>query len=255
MADLFTSADSYDRFMGRFSVPLATLFVDLIAPADGASALDVGCGPGAVTGVLVHRLGADRVRAVDPSEQFVLAARSRFPDVQISVASADALPFSAATFDVTVAQLVVHFMPNPVAGIAEMARVTTGGGLVAANVWDFEGGRGPLGVFERASLDLDPAAATERFAPGAAASELESIFARAGLIDLWSGELTVSVEFSTFDEWWEPFTLGVGPAGAHVASLSATERRRLAEHARELIGMVPFTIDATAWTVVGRTPA
>lgn len=252
MADIFTSAVSYDRFMGRFSIPLGHEFLELVAPEPGSSALDVGCGPGALTQLLVDRLGSDQVSAVDPSQQFVDAARSRLPGTTISVASAESLPFADSQFSVVLAQLVIHFMADPVAGIREMARVTQPGGIVAANVWDFRGNRGPLGVYERAAHDLDPNAPTEQTLPGASEGDLERIFSVAGLVDIWSGEQTVRVEFATFEEWWEPFTLGVGPAGRYVASLAPEVSARLASHARELLPGIPFCIDATAWTATGR---
>ncbi|RFA22745.1 class I SAM-dependent methyltransferase [Subtercola boreus] len=254
MAEFFANAESYDRFMGRFSVPLAKRFIDLVAPALGGSALDVGCGPGAVTGELVDALGADRVSAVDPSEPFVQAARSRFPGVDIRVAAADSLPFPDHTFDLTLAQLVVHFMTDPVAGIREMARVTRPGGTIAANVWDFSGTRGPLGVFDRAVLDLDPSAPITEITKGTADGDLAAVFADAGLTDSAAGELTVSVLFPSFADWWDPFTLGIGPAGAYVAALDAPRRERLRHQAAELLPDGPFTIRATAWTVVGRKP-
>lgn len=252
---MFASADAYDRFMGRFSLPLAHAFADLVDPRPGQTALDVGCGPGALTGVLVERLGAASVAAVDPTPSFAEAARDRFPGADVRIAPAEHLPFADDRFDLTIAQLVVHFMTDPTAGIREMARVTKPAGLVAANVWDFEGRRGPLGVFERACLDLDPNAPTERSYEGTASGQLASLLKRAGLTDVWDGALTIRVEFDTFDQWWQPFTLGVGPAGAYVASLSDDARDRLADHCRELLPDVPFGIDATAWAATGRVPA
>jgi SAM-dependent methyltransferase len=255
MAEFFARADSYDRFMGRFSLPLGRQFlalVALVAPERGNTALDVGCGPGALTQLLADRLGADQVSAVDPSPPFVEAARSRIPGAAIRVGSAEALPYGDDEFDVTLAQLVIHFMADPIAGVREMARVTRSGGTVAANTWDFGGDRGPLGVYERAARDLDPDAPTERTLQGVSVGDLERIFVAAGLVDVWSGEQTVRVEFASFDEWWEPFTLGVGPAGTYVASLGPEQRARLAAHARELLPGIPFAIDATAWTAIGR---
>jgi SAM-dependent methyltransferase len=252
MPDRFASAAAYDRFMGRFSRPLAARFADLVDAPDGADVLDVGSGPGALTTALADRGYA--VRAVDPSPAFVVAVRSAVPGLEARVASADHLPFADSTFDATVAQLVVHFMSDPVAGLVEMARVTRPGGVVAACVWDFAGDRGPLGVFDRAVHDLDPEAPTERHVPGAAAGELARIFTAAGLVDVGSGELDVTVELPSFDAWWEPFTLGAGLAGAYVASLAPDARRRLRAHAADLVPDAPFTITATAWTAIGRPP-
>ena len=149
-------ADAYDRFMGRYSVPLAPQLADFAAVAHGQRALDVGCGPGALTAELVRRLGPAAVVAVDPSEPFVVAARERHPDVRVERAAAEQLPFDDREFDASLAQLVVHFMTDPVAGLREMRRVTRELGVVAACVWDHDGGQGPLSVFWEAAHELDP---------------------------------------------------------------------------------------------------
>ena len=149
-------ADAYDRFMGRYSVHLSAQLADLAGVTAGQRVLDVGCGPGALTTELVERLGAASVAAVDPSESFVAAARARLPDVDIRQSSAEQLPFPDDEFDAALAQLVVHFMADPVAGLAEMRRVTRPGGVVAACVWDHAGGRGPLSPFWEAAHELDP---------------------------------------------------------------------------------------------------
>ena len=129
------TADAYDRFMGRFSEPLAELFVEWADVRPGQRALDVGCGPGALTARLVERVGLGSVAALDPSDSFVAAARGRFPDLDVRRAAAEQLPYPDDTFDAALAQLVVHFMKDPVAGVREMARVTRPGGVVAACVW------------------------------------------------------------------------------------------------------------------------
>ena len=176
------SAEAYDRFMGRYSVPLAPGLADLAGVAEGDRALDVGCGPGALTAELVRRLGAASVTAVDPSESFVAACRERNPGVEVLQAAAEALPFPDGTFDVAAAQLVVHFMPEPVTGLRELARVLRPGGTVAACVWDHAGGQGPLSVFWTAARRLDPDVDDESRLPGTAAGQLGALFAgsRAG---------------------------------------------------------------------------
>ncbi len=136
------AADAYDRFMGRYSVPLAPRFADFAAVGGGDRVLDVGCGPGALTAELAERLEPGNVWAVDPSDPFVAAARERYPGVRVEKASAEELPFEDRTFDATMAQLVVHFLAQPVDGLREMARVTREGGVVAACVWDLAGGAG-----------------------------------------------------------------------------------------------------------------
>ena len=247
------AADAYDRFMGRYSVPLAAPFVEFAGIANEQEVLDVGCGPGALTAELVERLGASAVSAVDPSEPFVAAARERFPKVTVCRASAEELPFPADTFDAALAQLVVHFMDDPVAGLREMVRVTRQGGVVAACVWDLgESGEGPLGVFWAAARDVDPDVGGESHLPGTLEGQLAELSRAAGLRDVEDGELTISVKHETFEDWWEPFTLGVGPAGAYVARLDAERLARLRESCRIRLPTPPFVLSARAWAVRGR---
>lgn len=243
------AASAYGRFMGRYSEPLAPLFADFAGVAPGHRALDVGCGPGALTAILVERLGADAVSAVDPSEPFVVAARERLPGVDVARAAAESLPFPDDSFDITTAQLVVHFMADPVVGLAEMARVTRPGGVVTACVWDHHGGKGPLSPFWRAVHDLDPSASGESHLAGAREGDLVALCAAAGLGDAQPGALRVSVSYDSFADWWETFTLGVGPAGDHVTGLSEEGREALRRRCEELMAPAPFEIQATAWAV------
>ena len=141
------TADAYARFMGRYSEPLAVQFAELVGAQAGHRALDVGCGPGALTAQLVERLGAEAVCAIDPSPSFVAAIRARFPEVDVQSGVAEHLPFPDDCFDLAFAQLVVHFMTDAVSGLLEMARVTRPDGLVAACVWDHAGERTPLAAF------------------------------------------------------------------------------------------------------------
>lgn len=244
-------ADAYARFMGRYSEPLAAEFVKLIGIREGQRALDVGCGPGAMTAELVRLLGSTAVSAVDPSEPFVAAVRARFADVDVRRATAEQLPFDDDRFDLAVAQLVVHFMTDPVAGLSEMARVTRSGGLIAACVWDHAGDGGPLSVFWRAVTEIDPEAHDESGLAGAREGHLAELFVRAGLQDVDSAVLTVRAGFPTFGDWWDPFTLGVGPAGAFVAQLDARQREQLRARCAELLPAAPFEITASAWTALG----
>ncbi len=246
------AADAYARFMGIYSEPLAVRFVELLDPQPGQRALDVGCGPGVLTEQLAARLGAAHVVAIDPSTPFVTATRVRLPDVEVHEGSAEALPFPDRDFDLAVAQLVVHFMRDPVAGLAEMARVARPGGLVAASVWDHAGGRGPLSTFWSAVRDVDPQAPDESGLPGTREGHLAHLFAQAGLRDVESGSITVTVGFDSFDQWWEPYTMGVGPAGSYVAQLDDRRRVSLERACGARLPQSPFEVDATAWTVSAR---
>jgi SAM-dependent methyltransferase len=245
-------ADAYEAFMGRYSRGLSAPFAGFTGIVAGQRALDVGCGPGILTEELIARLGADAVAAVDPSPSFVEAARVRLPGVTVAEASAEALPFPDEAFDATLAQLVVHFMPDPVAGLREMRRVTRPGGVVAASVWDHAGGQGPLGVFWRASNEIGGEVVDESRMPGTREGHLAELFEAAGLGDIATTVLKVSREHPSFDDWWEPYTLGVGPAGAFVASLDEDRRAELRERCRALLPEAPFTVSARAWTAKGR---
>lgn len=244
-------ATAYDHFMGRFSTPLAPKLADLAGIAHGQRVLDVGCGPGALTAELVDRLGASAVSAVDPSEPFVSAAQERHPDVDVRRAAAEQLPFADRTFDATLAQLVVHFMSDPAAGLSEMARVTHPGGIVAACVWDHGGGKGPLSAFWEAVRATDPDADDESDLAGAREGHLAQLFDEAGLRDIEERILSVSIEHPSFDAWWEPYMLGVGPAGEYVASLDVDRRDALRDRCRAILPPAPFVVVASAWAVRG----
>ncbi len=248
------AADAYDRFMGRYSTPLAAEFVEFAAIEPGWRVLDVGCGPGALTTELVRRVGAEGVVGVDPSPSFVEAARRRHPGVEIHVGGAEHLPLPDDGFDASLAQLVVHFMSDPVAGLREMKRVTRAGGVVAACVWDFEEGGSPLSVLWDAARSIDPDAPGESGLPGTRRGQLETLFGEAGLDRVEHGALTVWRDHPTFEEWWHPYELGVGPAGAYVASLQPDQRLALADRCRSLLPEPPFRLRATAWVARGSVP-
>ena len=245
----FEVAADYDRFMGRYSVPLAVSFADWAGVRPGQRVLDVGCGPGALTARLVGAVGAENVSAVDPSAPFVAAARERHPGVDIATAGAEHLPHADGTFDAALAQLVVHFLTDPVAGLREMGRVTREGGTVAACVWDLSGGGGPLSLFWRAVRDVDPSAPDESLRPGVREGDLGRLCRDAGLAVVDEGSISVTVRHPSFEQWWEPYTLGVGPAGDHVAHVGATGRQALRDRCQELLPAAPFDLTASAWAV------
>ncbi|HEY5659561.1 MAG TPA: class I SAM-dependent methyltransferase [Gaiellaceae bacterium] len=240
-------ADAYDKFMGRYSVQLSPQFADFGGVAAGDHVLDVGCGPGALTAELLQR-GAV-VSAADPSPQFVAAARERYPDVDVQQATAEELPYADGSFDEVLAQLVVHFMADPVHGLSEMARVTRNGGVVAACVWDIAGDRAPITPYWQAAKALDPTTQDERRA-GAGEGQLPELFRQAGLEDVEETPLPVHVQHPTFEEWWLPFTLGVGPAGAHYQQLDPAHQQALEQHLREQLGQ-PVELEARAWAARG----
>jgi SAM-dependent methyltransferase len=245
-------ADNHNRLMGRYAGRLAPRYVESAGIDAGRRALDVGCGSGALTAELVDRLEAFRVWAVDPQERHVSAVRSRHPGVQARIAAAEALPFPDRLFDASLAQLVVHFLADPVAGLREMARVVRPGGVVAACVWDHAAKQGPLSLFWDAARELDPEVADESRLPGTRDGPLAELFGAAALNELRSSSLVVQLEHASFEEWWEPFTLGVGPAGAYVPQLDASRRARLREACRARLPTGRTVIAARARAALGR---
>ena len=251
MKSFAVPAEAYDRFMGVHSRQLAPQLADLAQLSSGDRALDVGCGPGALTAELVARLGAKSVAAVDPSESFVAATHARHPDADVRLAPAEALPFKDHEFDAALAQLVVHFMTDPVAGLREMARVTRRDGAVAACVWDHAGERTPVSTFWRAARDLGLPMQDESALAGARDGHLVELFKAAGLRDVEQAVLVARVEYLSVDDWLKPFSFGVGPAGAAYASLEADQRARLRERCEALLPPAPFEMASFAWAACG----
>lgn len=245
------SADSYDRFMGRYSAQLSPQLADLARVEPGQRALDVGCGSGMLTAELVARLGPGAVSAVDPSEPFVAAVRERHPGVDVRQCGAEEMPFADGTFDAALAQLVISFMTDPVAGLREMARVTRPGGAIAVCMWDLAGGRAPISPFWKAALQLDPGAQGERRMVGGRDGEIVELFEKTGLADISQTELSSTIEHPTFDDWWRPFGLGVGPVGVYMNELDDSHRDALRDRCRELLGDGPFALQTWAWAARG----
>ena len=219
------SADAYDRHVGRYGAPLASALIAFAGVEPGMRALDVGCGPGALTAVLAERLGTASVSGADPSEPFVNACRARLPGVELVVAPAEALPFANGAFDATLSQLVVNFIHDPHAGVWEMMRVTRPGGVVASCVWDYAGEMTLLRAFWDAARDVDPERA------GAADEgvvmrwcgdgELGELWRSAGLRDVRFGSLVVRASYADFEDLWSPLRRE-SPRPARSASRSTT---------------------------------
>lgn len=251
------AGETYDSFMGRYSRPLADQFADAAGLQRGHTAVDIGCGPGALTGVLVDRLGIDAVAACDPASGFVAECAVRHPGVRVELGRAESIPFETGGFDHAMAQLVLHFVSDPARAAIEMMRVVRPGGCVSACVWDFDEGMEMLRCFWDAALEIDPAAPDEaqrlRFGRS---GEIAQLFESAGMVDVVESTLRVSSSYAGFDELWNGYLAGVGPAGAYCSSLTDDDRRRLR---RALFGRVgeptgSITLGALARCAVARTP-
>ncbi|HEY7004308.1 MAG TPA: class I SAM-dependent methyltransferase [Gaiellaceae bacterium] len=251
-------ADVYDRFVGRYGEALGRALADETGVRAGMRALDVGAGTGKLTGVLAERLGEENVAAVDPSEPFVAALAERFPAADIRSAAAEDLPFPDEAFDAVLAQLVVNFMSDPEQGIGEMRRVTRAGGFAAAAVWDYGSEMTMLTTFWEAAAEVDERGAAARdertrmrFADP---EELVALWEGAGLGDVRSGAIAVTAAYDGFDDLWEPFLGGVGPAGGFAVSLDLEAQAALRDEYRRRLGSPdgPFELGARAWFAVGR---
>jgi SAM-dependent methyltransferase len=223
-------------------------------------ALDVGCGPGALTAVLVERLGTANVSAAEPSEPFAAACRARLPGVEVVDAAAEALPFADGAFDATLSQLVVNFIPDAEGGVREMARVTRGGGIVASCVWDYAGEMTLLRAFWDAAREVDPeraAAADEGVVMRwCGEGELAELWRVAGLADVRFGPLVVRARYADFDDLWSPLPTGIAPSGAFCKSLDEDRRSELRDAYRRRLGVSEgaFELTARAWAVAGTVP-
>lgn len=247
-------ADAYDRFMGRYSRELAPRLSEFSGIEPDMSVLDVGCGPGALAEHLADQVGAERVSAVDPSEPFVAACAQRVPGADVRQAGAGQLPWPDGAFDAALAQLVVNFLPDPHAGVAEMRRVVRPGGVVGACTWEYGEGMQMLGLFWAAARTLAPDAPDEgRTMRYRSSEELEELWREAGLIDVETASLAVESTYAGFDELWLPITRGVGPAGAYYSSLDPTEQQGLRDELFQSLGspVAPFTLGARAAAVRG----
>jgi SAM-dependent methyltransferase len=251
-------ADAYDRHGGRYSPSLAAQMMRLAMIGSGQRALDVGCGPGALTSALAGVLNPENVAAVDPHEPFVTACRGRVPGADVRIGAAETLPFAEKHFDVVLAQLVLDFVKDPRRAVAQMRRVLRPGGVIAACVWDYPGEMTMLRVFWDAACALDPLAAKEldegRCVRFSRRGELGQLWRAAGIERVEEGELLASARYADFDTFWSPFEAGVAPAGAYCQGLDTHARVALHEECWRRLGSPtgPFYLSARAWCVRGR---
>ena len=251
------TGQAYDRFMGRYSRPLASAFADAAGVGADGTAVDVGCGPGALTGVLAARLGPGSVTAVDPSPPFLAECAARHPGIAVAAGQAEALPVADDSVDFALAQLVLHFVSEPPRAGAEFRRVLRPGGVAAACVWDFAALMEMLRLFWDAALALDPQAPDEaRTLRFGREGEIAELFGDAGFTGITETTLVVRSRYSGFDELWSGFLEGIGPAGSYCLALPEDHRQTLrAELFRRMDAPTgEFTLSATARCATGRAP-
>lgn len=257
---MFDDAQGYDWFMGRWSAALAPLFLDAVLDgAPGPAAVcDVGCGTGNLSAALLARDPGMQVTGVDPSPPFVAAAQARLagPHVRFHVGSALALPLPDAEVDAALALLVLNFVPDPAAAVAEMRRVTRPGGVVGAAVWDYASGMTMLRVFWDAAAAVHPEAAAvdPALARTAQAGGIEELFGAAGLMDVEEGLADVPQRFASLEDYWNPLLAGIGPAGVYVAGLDDDGREAVRAELERRLGSGVIEMTSTARWVRGTVP-
>ena len=260
---MFGDAEAYERFMGRWSRLLAPLLVDFAGVADGARVLDVGSGTGSLAFAVAERNGRSRVVGIDPSQEYVAYATSKNPvpdRASFQAGDAQQLSFPDAAFDACLSLLVFNFVPDPKKALLELRRVTKPGGVIAAANWDYADGMRMLRAFFDAARSVDAAAEKldENRMPLCRAGELAELWRQAGLRNIHDQPLEVTMRFQSFADYWEPFLLRQGPAGAYAASLKPDRLRALRDAVKKRLALTnedsPFALTARAWAVRGTVP-
>lgn len=252
--------DSYERYVGRWSGRVAAEFVPWLEIAPRSRWLDVGCGTGALSSVVLDGSDPAAVFGVEPSVGFLKSAEQRLSDRATLVeGAAESIPFPNESFDAVVSGLVLNFVGDQRAALAEMARVATSGATIAAYVWDYRDGMQFMKYFWQAAADLDGAAdadETARF-PICNPDALLELFTTSGLVETTVRAIDIPTRFVNFDDYWHPFLAGTGVAPRYVATLDESSILKLRERLRRTLrtdadGAIPLT--ARAWAVRGRRP-
>jgi SAM-dependent methyltransferase len=254
----WSAGDAYERYVGRWSRALAGEFVAWLALPEGARCMDVGCGTGAL-GATLLAAGAGEVLGLDRSRGYLAAAREGARDsrARFAVADAQSLPVRGGRFAAALSALVLNFVPRPERMIAEMARAVRPGGVVGVYVWDYAAGMEPIRRFWDAAVALDPAAAAldegPRF-PLCGRAALAALFEAGGLGAVEVRAIDVPATFRDFEDFWEPFLSGEGPAPGYCAALGEDQRAALRESLRRALPAAPdgtIALNARAWAARG----
>ncbi len=256
----WASGDGYEPYVGRWSRLLARDFVRWLARPAGGRWLDVGAGTGAVSAAILDLVEPAVVLAIDPSAGFLAYAKQRLPDerFQIQIGSADAIPVGEAQFATVVGGLMLNFVPDPARAVSEMTRVVQSDGVVATYVWDYKDGQEMMRVFWDAAVALDlsvrESAEQRRFVPVCQPDALARLFTTAGLRDVENHILDLTMRFRDFDDYWNPFLGGQGPAPSYAATLSPEHLATLRESIRAVLNTAPdgsISLPARAFAVRG----
>ena len=260
---MFANAEAYERFMGRWSRLVAPLLVHFTGIPDAGEVLDVGSGTGSLAFSIAKRKVHSHVLGIDPSKEYVEYANSQnsFPDrVSFQIGDAQQLRFPDATFQTSVSLLVFNFIPDTKKALSEIRRVTKAGGLISAAVWDYGEGMRMLRVFWDAAASVDAAAGKhdEKHMPLCRAGELAQLWKQSGLEHVHEQPLDITMRFESFADYWDPFLLGQGPAGAYVRSIDGDHLRSLRSAVKRQLSTKtsdePFALTARAWAVRGTVP-
>ncbi|HEX3126395.1 MAG TPA: methyltransferase domain-containing protein [Thermoanaerobaculia bacterium] len=255
VSDSWERGNPYEQYVGRWSRQVAPLFLSWLSLPAGRRWLDVGCGTGALSAAIVDLCSPASVAGIEPSEGFLKTARESLGDrVTFYQGTATEIPLSDSSVDVVVSGLALNFVPDQRAALAEMSRVTIQGGTIAAYVWDYAGKMELMRYFWDAAVKLDPQAASldegPRF-PLCRPEALEQLFMDAGLERVEVAAIDIQTPFKSFEEYWQPFLGGQGPAPAYTMSLDEAGRARLRDCLRERIpteadGSISLTARALA---------
>lgn len=261
--NMFGDAEAYERFMGRWSRLVAPRLAEFTALPQHGRLLDVGSGTGSLAFAIAGRKSQARVLGIDPSQEYVAYAASRnaFPErVRFEVGDAQQLRFPDASFDAALSLLVFNFIPNPKKALLELRRVTKPRGRISAAVWDYGAGMRMLRVFWDAVVPLDSAAEKldEKHMPLCRAGELSALWKEAGLRNIREQPIDIKMRFASFADYWDPFLLGQGPAGAYLHRLDRERLQALRDEVKRRLSLsaesAPFVLPGRVWAVCGTCP-